>query len=410
MSIPLRVAETNGLLDLDAEAERLGATAVEYALSRLLSTYEWRVERGAVAKDALALDLIKRRKFPSYVYATIDEAWANRRLLQHRKHKPLGLTCCLDEAAIFVALVLILSKGIGRRLCVYRRTDALQRLSLDRGGRMVVLYQARAHSASGWSKLVAEAHAGDAQAAFDDRLRDFDRIITASGTHTFATGETSIAPARLAEIVRQFDAFFGVRLSQLDRALERRAQPVPAPHATWTAQGVWSASNAKEVQARIRRAALDEGNPAALRALYGFRTLDLPDLQVYLRAARRGTRVRDLFAPIATIDDAVRFVAAISGSTSIFDDPDRIAMPDETARLGTGTDRDKALLLHVLLEHALAVDDPGRARLETLFTDAGSFVRSARFCISTTCMARVSKIEGTILYRIADFPVDVTSG
>ena len=46
------VAETNGLLDLDAEAERLGATAVEYALSRPLSTYERRVERGTVTKDA----------------------------------------------------------------------------------------------------------------------------------------------------------------------------------------------------------------------------------------------------------------------------------------------------------------------------------------------------------------------
>jgi hypothetical protein len=28
--------------------------------------------------------------------------------LQHRKHKPLGLTCCLDEAAILVGLGLTL--------------------------------------------------------------------------------------------------------------------------------------------------------------------------------------------------------------------------------------------------------------------------------------------------------------
>jgi hypothetical protein len=60
-------------------------------------------------------------------------------------------------------------------------------------------------------------------------------------------------------------------------------------------------------------------------------------------------------------------------------------------------------LLHVLLERALAIDDPCRTGLETLFTDAGSFVRSARFCISISCMACVSKIEGTILHRIADF-------
>jgi hypothetical protein len=160
---------------------------------------------------------------------------------------------------------------------------------------------------------------------------------------------------------------------------------------------VASAVGAKEIQARVRRAALDDGYLVALRALYGFRTLELPDLRVYLRAARRGTRTGDLFASIATIDDAVRSVAAISGSASIFEDPDRIAMPDETARLGTGTDRDKALLLHVLLERALAVDDPARASLETLFTDVGSFVRSARFCISISGVARVSRVDGTIL-------------
>jgi hypothetical protein len=139
-----------------------------------------------------------------------------------------------------------------------------------------------------------------------------------------------------------------------------------------------------------------------LRALYCFRTLDLPDLRVYLRAARRGARIADLSARIATVDDAVRSVAAIAGSESIFEDPDRIAMPDETARLGTGTARDKALLLHVLLERALAIDDPARTALETLFTDAGSFVRSDRFCISTSCMARVPEIEGRVLYRIAE--------
>jgi hypothetical protein len=76
-------------------------------------------------------------------------------------------------------------------------------------------------------------------------------------------------------------------------------------------------------------------------------------------------------------------------------------MPDETVRLGT--DRDKALLLHVLLEHALDADDQGRRSLETLFTDAGSFVRSDRFCIDASSMAWVPNLQGRVLYRIADF-------
>src|SRR5262249_24558273 len=99
----------------------------------------------------------------------------------------------------------------------------------------------------------------------------------------------------------------------------------------------------------------------------------------------------------------IRAAASVAGNESIFENPDRIAMPDETVRLGTGTDRDKALLMHVLLEHALAADDQGRRSLETLFTDAGSFVRGERFCIDASSMARVTNLGGRVLYRIADF-------
>jgi hypothetical protein len=108
---PVRVVEMNGVIDLNVEGERLGSAAVEYALSKVLSTLDWRVRRGTLQKDFFPLELISRRKFPAYVYSTIDEAWASRRLLQRRKHKPLGLTCCLDEAAIFTALNLMLPKG-----------------------------------------------------------------------------------------------------------------------------------------------------------------------------------------------------------------------------------------------------------------------------------------------------------
>jgi hypothetical protein len=108
---------------------------------------------------------------------------------------------------------------------------------------------------------------------------------------------------------------------------------------------------------------------------------------------------------VASVDDALRAVEAIAGNASVFDDPNRIAMPDETLRFGTGTDRDKALLLHVLLEHLLGGSDPAASRLETLFTDAGSYVRAADFCISTTRMVRVPNAQGALRYRIADWPL-----
>ena len=239
--------------------------------------------------------------------------------------------------------------GLGRRLCIIAAPTHYSVLLWSGEETWWYYSEHELYSASGWARVVAEGHAGDAQAAFDDRLHDFDRIITASGTHAFAAGKTSIDRSRLAEIVHTIDAFFGVRLSQLDRARELSAQLAPPSNVARTTRDLSSASGAQEVRARLRRAALDAGDPVALRALYCFRTLDLPDLRVYLRAARRGARIADRSATIATIDDAVRSVAAIAGRELIFEDPDRIAMPDETARLGTGTARDKALLLHVLL-------------------------------------------------------------
>ena len=77
-------------------------------------------------------------------------------------------------------------------------------------------------------------------------------------------------------------------------------------------------------------------------------------------------------------------------------------MPDETARFATGTDRDKGLLLHVMLERAPGINDTARAGLELLISEADSFVRNAQFCIRLSRMALVSGPEGRIIYRIAD--------
>ena len=62
---------------------------------------------------------------------------------------------------------------------------------------------------------------------------------------------------------------------------------------------------------------------------------------------------------------------AIAGSESIFEDPDRIAMLDETIRFDTGSDRDKALLLHVLIERVVARRGSARTAVKTVFTESG---------------------------------------
>lgn len=399
---PARVAEIEGVFDLDLLDAQYGKDAIESTRASILAALEWRVQRGTMNRNDLAIDLIEQRKFPAYTYGTIDEIWAYRRLLQRRKHKPFGLTCCLDEAAIFSAVLFTL---VPRSVddVVFIGSPTHYTVFASHADAACWFYSKHElFSLASWSQLVAEQYAGDKQTAFDDRLPDFDRIITASGNYAFTTGESSMAESRLTAIVQQIEAFFGFRPAQLDRALERPPHVAIGNDVSQIVIDTASAPNAEEARTRVRQAALDHASVAALRALYTYRTLDVPDLSAYLQAARDRSRIDDRLPSVQTIDDALQSVSAITGAESIFNDPNRIAMPDEVLRFATGTSRDKALLLHVLLERVLKSDDPARSSLETLFTTTGSFVRGSRFCVDVSTMSHVSEPEGEVRYRIAD--------
>lgn len=401
---PARVAEMDGVFDLDLLDAQYGKEAIESTRAHILAALEWRVKRGTMNRDDLAIDLIERRKFPAYTYGTIDEIWAYRRLLQRRKHKPFGLTCCLDEAAIFSALLFTLAEHSVD--CVaFLGSPTHYTVFGSHGNAMWWFYSKHElFSPTSWTALVAEKYGGDNQAAFDDRLPDFDRIINAFGSYSLATGANSMPDPGLAAIVQQIEAFLGFRPAQLDRALQRQSHAVVGSNVSQIVSDAASVPGAEEARTRVRQAALDRGSVTALRALYTYRTLDVPDLSAYLQAARHSSQVNDRLPRVQTIDDAMQAVSAIAGADSIFEDPNRIAMPDETVRFATGTSRDKALLMHTLLARVLKADDPARTSLETLFSESDSFVRSARFCISISRMAYVPQPQGEIRYRIADNP------
>src|SRR5262249_10958203 len=152
-------------------------------------------------------------------YTTVDEAWASRRLLGRRKHKPLGLTCCLDEAALFTALLLTLPQGSVDDLAFLGSPTHYTVFARTGEGERWFYSKHEMQSPASWAGLVTGTYAGDFQLAFDDRLPDFDRIITPSGTWQFRSGETSIAGPRLAAVVSGLEGFFGFRPAQLDAAL-----------------------------------------------------------------------------------------------------------------------------------------------------------------------------------------------
>lgn len=112
----------------------------------------------------------------------------------------------------------------------------------------------------------------------------------------------------------------------------------------------------EEYQEEIKRLAVDFPDSFFQYALYAFRTLDVPDIGVYLTAAMRDYNTKQLANDINDPADALAIVNQIEGSRSIFADRKRIAMPDETLYFATGTDRDKALLLYTLLRQSPIAD------------------------------------------------------
>ncbi len=56
---------------------------------------------------------------------------------------------------------------------------------------------------------------------------------------------------------------------------------------------------------------------------------------------------------------------------------ERISLPDEVLMLRTGSDRDKALLLYALIQHAPGLSPADKEAAEILFTDQDSLVQQA---------------------------------
>ncbi len=401
---PARVAEIYGEYDLDEERRRLGSAAVDYAIDRIGRTLRWRRERGTLP-DASVLsleDCVARGRFPAFHYANFDVVRASRRHLRRQAHSTIGLTSCLDETAIFAALAMTLPAGMVDTIVVLASPAHYTAFGWDATGRAWWFFGKNVLYSSGdWRDLVAEHYGGDAQQAFEDRLPDWDRIIGVTGSFQFSDGRCSIPDERVERITIMIDGFFGVRLCQLDAALGR-----PRRH-----EGIFRFApvfrellGVASIDTVRQRLLCSDGNQldAALEAVrFAYRSLRVKDARPYLEVARRSPSCRRIGAGLASLEEAVAVVAGIAGTQSIFEDEDRIAMPEETLRFQTGNDRDRALLLHVLLEQMYAARDEF-VPVETLFTESDSLVRAADFCFSTRTMSAAGLPTSEILVRLAD--------
>ena len=140
--------------------------------------------------------------------------------------------------------------------------------------------------------------------------------------------------------------------------------------------------SAAEVQDLVRRhhAAGGDTGAAAAEALLAFRSLDVDDLTPYLLAARRGPRVTALAAGLSSPEAALAAAAEPADGPAL-GDPGRLALPDEVLGRDSCSPAERALLLHVLLEHG------GEQSVRTELADGDAVTRTASMAVRASDLA-----------------------
>lgn len=390
---PSEVSALFGDLDLAHETQRLGSQIVENAIRSIEASAHFRQAQGDDRQMEL-LDEIAAGRFPAFTYNNIDVIRACRRLLNKKSSAPAGLTSCLDEVAMFAALAMTMPEGAVYDMVLLAAPVHYTAFGRDGQGRPFWFHgKNRFYTKADWDRCVAEQHAGDVHAAFADHLVTLDRIMTIEGTFDFASGSCRITPANLSDIAKAMESFFGVMPRDLNEALSRPiAFAPPSPFAALYRQFV--ALPARDAFTAF----LDEqeAHPDLESDLVAasFRSLKGCDPRAFLIAARQSL-LRGL--DLTSVQTVLAQIRALPLRDSIFEDRERIAMPDETLLFGGGTDRDCGLLLHIALERL------GCTRITTLMTDSETYVVADGLSVAMTNLTPdQAPPDRAIRYRLAD--------
>jgi hypothetical protein len=391
------VSSTFGELNLVDERQRLGTRLVDEAVNRIEQTFLLRLREQTMPAEAVdsLLNQIEHQRFPAYFYKNCDVVFANRKLTGSGSNAPLGVTSCLDEIAIFAAVVMTMPEVNIERIISLASAAHYSAFGWTKQGEAWWLYgKNKLMSQTEWRALVEQQYKGNAQAAFDYFLGDMDRIICSSGVFDLKSGETEIPGALTTEIVHQLDCFFGVRLSQLTTALALPVVRISESPLMPVLRELLHGHCLEQTRQRL----ITEQTPDVLPALYSYRSLAVPDILPYLETARHQPLAKARAQEMKSYAQIMALIRQIEGTESIFGDRDRIAMPDETLMLGTGTDRDKALLAHVMLEHIRqSHQDP----ILTILTSTDSYVCANGFCFSLKSLSEAHLPTADILWQLS---------
>ena len=389
---PEDVAAMVGTFDLAQERARLGAETVDTAIASIIRSCRYRMERGTLKADAL-LRIIDTGQFPAYCYSNIDIIRAYRRVLNKRAHPPAGLTSCVDEAALFAALTMTMPADTIYDCVMLSSPTHVTAFGRDGHGRAYWFFGKNLIlSKAEWDDRVHTHYAGDAQQAFDDLLPAADRILGIEGVFDFCSGVSEISPAIILSIKTGLKDFFGVLPKQLADAFTRPIHhAAPSEFAPIFRRFLPTKDHA--AFAVFLKEAMASKNAAIGMVAASYRVLEGCNPRAYLYAARHAI-LRDI--DLSSPDSILTKLRALPLRQSIFDDHNRIAMPDETLLFGGGSERDMALLFHIALERT-------GITATTLITASDAFVQAdgMNWSMATLTEAAPPR-DADILLRWAD--------
>lgn len=349
-----RVAQLSGVIDLDAERRRLGPAVVDLAIAEIDHGWDIRRSRGLLPAGDDLQEHMAAGRFPAYTYANVDVINAARRAIGGPAQRPRGLTSCLDEAALFAALVMTAPSVTGVLDGITLLASSLHYTVFGWTGEDAWWFWSKRdlYSRDSFRQRVIDHHGGDpADAVMTVMAAPFRRLISRRGHVDFVSGVSSLPPEEVQRTLVAIDGFFGHRPHGFDGQRDELRFVEPSPHDVLFDEAVRCAS-AAEVQQVIRnhRAAAGPTAAAAIEALLAFRSLEVDDLMPYLLAARRGPLVTERAAGIRSVQEALAVAAAPADGPAL-GDSSRLALPDEVLGRGSCSPAERGLLLHVLLEH-----------------------------------------------------------
>ncbi|HRU06801.1 MAG TPA: hypothetical protein P5137_13615 [Candidatus Brocadiia bacterium] len=371
-STAMEVASVWGLDDLSEERRRLGGEAVDYPISLIMAAMEFSKALGHEAGADELVNMAETGHFPEYEYATLDLSEAYPKSL--KGHQSLGLVSCADVATLSASLACLLGPIPIQDIILLGSPHHYTTFVLHPSGGFWFSGKRDFFTPATWAAQAQVRGEQGIRDALDLHAAVLDRTIAWSGVHLYAQRRSSIPEQELARYYDAVRRFLIVEppglavASQRPTACEPSSAPPPLDLAAMT--------NPEQVRQAID--SLAQSHPSSVCALapYTARRLDVEAPEAYIRAGRRGLRVRQAAARVDSLASACAAARAIPRSQPLFGDIERIALPDEALVFGAAGHRERALLILCLLALAPAVPALDKQDLALLFTPQASFVRA----------------------------------